>query len=765
MIIGYFGSPADKEVDTKLVPRLQEMVGAHKVRGAWTNVEYFSALVAYVHKFELDCLIVTNPELLPVIMNQVPGFRPPLGKNGKVKKLSMNNYHGSLVTIPAAAVNRKQDLEILFLNPLIHLHRVPEAPMIFKRFISKLTKPESWFPASRFTWEVVDVDTDAGRARAEHLLPVVDGAVLVAVDCETVRECPYRSMASIQYAFLCPDGSTHSFVIPLGSVNALRWMRKFNDTESAKVMQGGTYDCMYFLRWHAPLRNYRYDTAVMMHSWYAELPKRLDFVTVFAVREAWYWKDDSSTGGITGFYEYGCKDVWATLMACLSILEEWPTWAQANFLEQFVDLFWTVNMEADGLSTHHGKFQDQVKRITAQVEQHIRNLHAWVGPNFNPRSPVQVKNLLWVFGYRNRDGEVDSSDEVTLNLAMAESPFLARICGEILSARGALKKLSTYLVWDKMWHERLFCRITPYGTESGRANSSESSYWCGFNGQNLPSEDLEVVKSWVKADDGFELAEADGEQAEARCVGYISGCKSLIDLVESENDYHSWNASKFFGIPYEDIYDNATKKKKMPALRNLSKRVNHGSNYNMRAYMLFLTMGPKNVAEAKSLLKLPTSWTAIQVCDHLLATYVKAYPEVKIDWYAHIKKTIKYTHRLTSALGWTRWFFGDMERSRDAFNSAVAHGPQNLSVKILNRGIRKVWRRTLFGDFRGLVRPKLQIHDSLFFAYKEGRTDIAREVQSMLNNPIQVTDIKGVTRTMLIPFDLSCGKKFWSELK
>jgi len=50
------------------------------------------------------------------------------------------------------------------------------------------------------------------------------------------------------------------------------------------------------------------------------------------------------------------------------------------------------------------------------------------------------------------------------------------------------------------------------------------------------------------APEGFYLGEADGEQAEARDTAYLSGDKNLIDVVESDKDFHAINVERFFGI-------------------------------------------------------------------------------------------------------------------------------------------------------------------------------------------------------------------------
>lgn len=189
----------------------------------------------------------------------------------------------------------------------------------------------------------------------------------------------------------------------------------------------------------------------------------------------------------------------------------------------------------------------------------------------------------------------------------------------------------------------------------------------------------------------------------------------------------------------------------------------------MGAAVLLETMGPKNVAEAQSLLKLPAAWSLLQVCQHLLRTYEQAYPEVKKDWYDALKREIKLTKRLVSQLGWTRWFFADPTASKPSLNAAVAHGPQNLNAGILNVVFYRVWHASLYGELRGLVRIKAQIHDSILFCWKGA--DTPERVRKMMENPIPVKDIKGVVRTMLIPPDMAALDKngeparYWSDLK
>src|SRR5712691_7906982 len=169
----------------------------------------------------------------------------------------------------------------------------------------------------------------------------------------------------------------------------------------------------------------------------------------------------------------------------------------------------------------------------------------------------------------------------------------------------------------------------------------------------------------------FIFCELYNEQSESRCTAYLSGDKNLLSAVESPLDFHAINIERFFGVPYDQII-SPTGEILNIELRNLSKRVNHGANYNMGAAMLLQTMGEANVDRAKILLHLPKHWNRIRVCEHLLELYDKAYPGVKTFWYNYIKEVVRSTHKLVSPLGWTRYCFGNPDKSKPELNALVA---------------------------------------------------------------------------------------------
>lgn len=739
MILGLFGTPDDRAY----LERLRPIIGTHSLKVQLREEEYLSSLAAKVRANKIEAIICTCPKTMTMLLSCLVDFRHPLDKRGTKRRLTLDDYAGSFFSIAAEKLGTDHPVDVLILNPLKHLVTTPEGPFVFKRFISKITKPETWFPQTEFTWEVWS------PAKSAILLEKFSNAKLLSVDIETYRGDPLRRIHCVGYCALFADGSTHAVVVPFKDMLAHKFVRELNVSPVPKIFQNGMYDNLYFLRFNAPVFNWLHDTQHLFHSWYSELPKRLDFITAFAVRRIRFWKDDSA-GSEHNLFEYNARDCWATLTAYMSLLLEVPQWARDNYLLEFPLVFPCLHIEADGLALDKVKFDQGKQAAETKLEERRKRLAAWFGDKFNPASPDQGKRLLKVLGM----GDVDSADAKAMTACAAVHPFNELIVSEILAYRKQAKLLSTYFVWEKFWNGRLYYKTNPAGTDTGRMASTESSFWTGLQIQNIPGGG--GVKDYIKADAGYLIGEADFSQAEARGVGYKSGCQALISLVESDKDYHSWNAHEFFGVAYEEV---------SKPLRTLSKRVNHGANYMMGANVLLDTMGPKAVAEARILLKLPAKWTLVQVCQHLLRTYDLTYPEVHGQWVDHIKRTIKLTKKLVSDLGWTRYFFADPTASKPALNAAVAHGPQNLNAGILNKVFYKIWHSSMYGELHGHLRLKAQIHDSILFTYPEASSFVPDKIKQYMEVDIPVTDCLGVTRNMRVPVDTNADKVYWGELK
>jgi len=695
-------------------------------------------------------VIVSNPAVLKLL-------RPGLG--------TQDDFAGSLI--------KRGEVEFLILNPLEQLVTVNYGKFLFERYLSKFIKPDKWFQQTAFKWEL------ANENSIDELFDLLTLSLYCAVDIETAVED--RRITCVSYTCIyieCGAYQTRTFVIPCDSLYWLSWIAKCNASPTPKIFQNGKYDNAYFFRFGVPTRSWYFDTANLFHSWYSELPKRLDFITLFSVRNSEYWKQEGQTGNLEDYYRYNARDGWATANSFLSLIEEIPDWAIRNYIQEFPLNFPCHQAEMTGIQTNSSVRQRLLLEQEAKLEERRTQLGKMVNSpisrktlkyTFNPSSPPQVARLMLVLGCGTKKG----TGEIQLKKAVFQHPLNAVILDKILEFRKARKLAGTYLVADKFWKDRCYYALNPHGTDTARLASRESQFagWgddttlAGLQIQNIPRDRPDIeVRSMFVSDNGFFFGEADYKQAEARDVAYLSGDKALLDTVESKRDFHAINVERFFGIPYEKVYCDSTGKVLDKLLRDLSKRVNHGSNYNMGWAVLVDTMGLENIYRAQRILKLNPYWGPRKIAEYLLTQYEIAYPDVKGAYYESIKYAVKTTRQLVSPIGWTRYCFGNPDKNRQDLNAYVAHPSQNLNAGTLNIAWMRVFKEV------ALKEPKdfklcAQIHDSILFQYRVGRTDLVRRVAECMLFSVRVKDCKGIERDLRVPVDMKAESKVWSEVE
>lgn len=697
-------------------------------------------------------IISTHPDLLSKVLME--------------DKASLSNYAGSFF--------RRNEIEFVFIDPLPQLVSVPYGAFLAGRYISKLTVPAQWnkYPPFEYTKLTAELYDSAYRELSK--------ANLIAVDIETTKL--NLAIRSISYTAVYLDSSKEvrlkTFVFPLDSSFALAAMRNINALPIPKIFQNGKYDISYLLRYNAIPHSYFWDTATAHHCWYTELPKDLGSLQAFYLREGRYWKDMSASSDEEIKLEYNARDTYATAIAMLEWFLQAPQWARTNYLQEFPVNYPAVLCEGTGIKRDMEEMEVARAELDGELKAAQSSLNKCIGvAEFNVNSPIQMKSLFKILGC----SDLESLDEKNLAKAAFRHPLISRICDMILEIRGLRKLKSTYLRTDaditktskggaKELNGIILYSLNPHGTDTGRLASKEHHFWCGLQIQNIsrgPS-----VKRTLVARNGFRLAEADLEQAESRDTAHIAGDESLIKAVSGTRDFHSVNASAFFGVPYVDIYSDELKKTINKALRDLAKRVNHGANYNMGPGVLVETMGLANIYKAGSQLNLPKFWTPNQIAEYLLGCFHKTYPALKQTYYTGVVAEIKTTKMLTSkathnsqfnVAGWTRYCFSDPEKDKRALNAYVAHSPQSLNAMTLNKAFLDVFYNIALkypNDFHLLA----QIHDSILFEYRPGFEHLAEEVKQRMEVPVTVQGYDGKVRTFTVPAALKSGGCRWSEL-
>ena len=723
------------------VPYMQMFRGCVKgdvvVKILLTPCPYTAVAEALAKKHGAKNIITTQEALLHSLV----------GTTGRAKA-KLSQYAGSMF--------HRGQYNYLIIDPLIQLTTTRTGKFLTSRYCSKLTAPHLWYAPTLFDWTMLT------PSNVDAKFALMQTALMIGIDIETVRE--QLAITCISFTALLPNLQTVSVVIELNDMLAVRWMRKFCwELLAPKVLQNGKYDISYLTRWNCPIYNYLFDTISMMHCTYSELPKSLDALAVYWLWDAQYWKDLANTSDKMEYFRYNALDSWYAVQIAQAWLLDAPQYAKDNYLQEFPLVFPTHLCDMTGIKRDMGRLKEEQVARSTEVARLQASLERMVCAGFNPASPKQVKQLFVALGC----DDLESTDEKSLQKVALRHPLLNRLVGTILAIRGENKLLSTYLTEGKELNGTILYSLVPWGTDSGRLASSESAFWCGLQIQNIPRGD--AVKRTLVAYDGFQLAECDLEQAESRDTAYISGDTALIAAVESGKDFHSVNASSFFGVPYNTIYNDSTSKTLNKPLRDLAKRVNHGANYNMGAYVLIDTMGESNLWEAKRLLKLPAVWGLKQVAEHLLAVFHKTYPRIKDTYYQKVIADVSTNKLLVGATGWTRYCFGNPAKHKPDLNAYVAHCPQSLNAKKLNIAFMRVFYQVALPN-PTTFRLCAQIHDSILFQFAEGEQGLAlaKQVQELMLVQQEITAATGKKYSYSVPVALKAGKhntgaKYWNE--
>lgn len=710
--------------------------------------------------------------------------------------ITLQTYQGSMFNHKVKLPNKEPyNIPVVVVPSPEHLMYSGEAKYLTTLFLSKLYDKQRWLDIPKLDWSegLIDQSLVPFLTLATH-----PDAILMAIDIETSLEqwqLPTNGTTAITYKVdgkpvtaplagltfegnlrtpaggkskkrgsLCPVITLVGFTVILKAATGLvsktlvirmdseqnrRWVAKLCATQVPKVMHNGRYDCSYLLRYNIPVNNWVFDTYGMMHSYLVELPRTLYFTAAFTVRNFPYWKDEAATNPL----EYNAKDCHATAWACLALINQMPDWAKANYVSNFKQVFPAISCALEGFK------QDTAEndKLIAKYEQSIVDDQAWwdtvIAKGFNVRSSPQVKQLMQSV---LRTGIPTTSKPDLLSI-VHKHPLWRLIVDRLISSRESLKAESTYLHIDT-FAGRILYGLDPFGTTTGRYASHSSNFWCGTQIQNQPS----YIKSVYVADDGWKIQALDNSQAESRTTAYIVGDEKLIDAVEHAKDFHTRNASLFFGIPEDELFrlkaGTPAEQTLFNKYRNkIGKRVNHGANYNMGANVLITTMTPLGIIDAKHTLGLPASYTLHQTATYLLQLFDLAYPRVRSreegGYHAAIIHEVQTTSRLTNPDGWVRWTFLDPARSKQDLNALVAHKPQSWAVKIVNRAFFDAWHRLQIVE--NVIRMKAQVHDEIVFMVRPENEQYATKVVSDLmkrpNKFTAATSGLGKDGEMIIP--------------
>lgn len=719
-------------------------------------------------------LITANPDSFHEIKAYASsqGIKYIISTNEKVLHFAIDNYTQSKESLDnwAGSLWEREGITFLFINPLRQLYSVPYGNFITERFVSKITKPDSWRKTPAFSWEPARLDT------IQRWFDLFQKTILIAPDIETrswdedpenpLKGERHTTIKCIGYAGLWPDGNIHTIVLPIHDAPIeelpiwLAWMRRFNLLTASKVFQNGLYDSWHCVQYHAPIRRYLYDTQSLFHSWLAELPKDLAFITAFTVHNVFYWKNMAKEAPLMRQWEYNARDCWSTLVSLLAILEEAPQYVEQNHRIKFP--LWVPCLDAnlEGFYCDNTARQKLIDLDIQELNHCESRLKKWFGEGFNPRSPPQVAALMSFYG----SADITSAGEVELIKFGFRHPLNKLFADTILKSREVSKRISTYykppdfsVAANKSGKKkqspllkrgRIYYGLNPDGTDTSRMSCKEGASWTGMQIQNQP-RDPEGPKSMEVADPGWRLFELDNEKSETYTTAYKSGSPALLETLRKDReeglDFHRLNGTRFFGLPYDEVPQG---------LRDdACKRIIYGAQNNMGVGQLIRLMGDAAIDKAKKLLKLPAHLSRWDVGTVLMNAYDKGYPEVRKNadsLYQMIISQVETSRMLVSDIGWTRYCFGHPQKNRSDLNAYTAHVPQALSVGVINDGFKDIYWKIRTKNSPN-IRLKAQIHDSILGQVRVSHEHLVIEAKKVMQRKICVSDRLDIKRPMEIP--------------
>lgn len=719
-------------------------------------------LVAKAQTAGCDAIFLINPDTLA---NCVPGSKP-----------SLNDWRGSRLNFSVPCIVG---------NSLAQTQTVPYGTWVLEKDLAKFHSVGR--SIREFSFEVLTevsmfFDAFEQLKKAEFLAYDIETKTLPE-DNETL-EAGETVITCCSWTAVYADLTLHTYVLPLISFmeehwktdadykRALQFLQAVNKLPMAKAMHNGMYDATHSIVYNAEPHNWVLDTMALMHAEFSELPKTLDYVASIHLYDYCQWKSEANLASkaqdINRYWAYNAKDTFTTALLAIHYLWNLPAYAKKNYQSQFKLVYPALYCNFEGFAISEEKRLKIRGEEEARLESNLGKLRVILAdPNFNPSSPKQVQTYVYdVLGAADphvgmkrtaAGGKVRKArgtDAKNLAAVGSQHPILLRVTDSITEYREARKAISTYMDFLRKGG-RLLWSLNPFGTETGRMACSSSSFWCGTQVQNIPS----YAKSMLIMEEGFEGFEIDNSQSEARCTAYLAQDLKLIAALEDpDKDFYTSLGTLFFGIPYNMVSKEFRNK--------ILKKIVHGTNYMMGAATFVENAGAQNLIDASAHLSANISLeakpkhgylTLKQFAQTLLDSYHVPFYRVRL-WYQEVRNEIISTHKLRSPLGHVRHFFGNVEKSHQAFNSAVAHAPQNLSVSILNIGLWKVWG--LVKKHKGNLRIKAQVHDSVLGQYRTGRTDIRAEVLAAMDNPVIIHG-----RTLRIPVDIKVGDSWGTMSK
>lgn len=708
-----------------------------------------AAFIQRIRVIQPALIVVSDPAVLGVIVN------------GDYSMASLEKTRGGVydfagipvvITYPITAIHRNVDERMVESEDgdenTYEPYRVPQGAWIMARDWEKISRifhgRSRWLPKFRYTVCRTREDLDA----AERFL---GSCLLIATDIETGL-FPAQ-ITCVGFSGITLGGVVHTYVIPftdnfrdsgafwddpLDHLYAWETFERINNNDVLKTLQNGFYDSSYYIKYGLGLNNWLLDSMLLWYSMYMELPKSLDFISSILLDNYQYWKDDIKgadnekagtnerrESSMERYWRYNGLDCYNTLFNTLRMVELLfdSEVMQFNYNDVFMRNLCALSISMRGIKADFRKREEYREKLTRDwIRAETRLRYILQDPEFNVNSPAQKVELLYtIFGLpkRNAKGRIIGKDnkkdspsagKIPLKFARQAHPLIKGFVDAIEATGEPLYQINN-ICNMKVFTDRVRTAYQAAGTESTRFSSKGSNFWDGSNLQNVRKD----YRGWMVADPGCILVDIDYSQSDDVFVSYESNDPDKIALVLSGKDGHAVHGELFFKRDYDWIV--AGKKAgsdevvhPITGIRQLSKKIVHGTNFQMAGFTLYVQMGRDAVVAAAKLLgyKDADSYPQeqlVRVCDMLMAQYRKRYKRLnRNEWYKEIANAIADGGVLANAFGVVRRFLGDA-KDNGTQREATAYLGQGGTAGNMNRAMYEVMLGQIPETFRDGPNP------------------------------------------------------------
>jgi len=456
--------------------------------------------------------------------------------------------------------------------------------------------------------------------------------------------------------------------------------------------------------------NFYFDTMLAQHIVYTDLPKGLDYLTSSYTYFP-YYKDEGKQSHLAAikdwpsYWQYNAKDAAYLLPIMDALIEELEEFGAMDAMNYSMDLHKPLmEMEFNGILTDHKGVAVMRIKLQRRIEALQKGLNKLSGQDLNINSSKQMiayfYGILQIKPYINRMTKSPTCNVVALSRIAKRGKKGSAEAKIIMKIRTYHKLLSTYFNVNVDDDHKLRCSHNIPGTGSGRISTNKTFFGTGANLQNQPY----VYKKYLIPDPGKILCEVDLAKAEAHVVAFLTQDANMIEAFESGVDVHSFNASKIFGVPIEEVIEEAHSKKvdQRRTMRYMGKKVVHASNYNMGPGTFSDQLAVENIFKSQG------------ECKTLLTNYSDRFPGLH-RWHRSIEEEVQRTRILYNLFGRPKRFLGMMNAA--LYRNAYSYKPQSTVAELLNRGSIKMANDPRLGRDGYDIDLLTTVHDSDLFQF------------------------------------------------